>query len=402
MRNGFLCRTVKKYIPLYGSYWNRKCGYLINLPGRTFGKFWRRGGILLGDAVTSGETNESTVMVVEKKPRPAPLLGVAALTGLIVFMFWRLHLQKTDPPFTSDRAHPFEGAYRLLRSDNISMEPSPFPMDTLTADDWHQLIDIYDFTYVMNDASVLCNVTNAPLVLAVVHSKPSHFSHRKAIRETWGRDIDVVFMVGNTDNSTQQKLHDENTKYNDIVQGSFVDSYRNLTYKHVMGLKWVTYFCRTARYVLKLDDDVFVHSRNLHDLLMRQLSPLGARRLILCEFLPWSVAKRSYRSKWRVTPAEYPDRWYPGYCPGWAVLYSPDVVFALYREAQRTPYFWIDDVHVTGTLVLQTNLSHTSLGSRSYLWASDIDQNWGKHRTEFVVGLTNYYSFQKIWETLVS
>ena len=54
---------------------------------------------------------------------------------------------------------------------------------------------------------------------------------------------------------------------------------------------------------------------------------------------------------------------YPAYCAGWAVLYSPDVVFLLYREAQRTKYFWIDDVHVTGTLAARANLTQTSLGS---------------------------------------
>jgi hypothetical protein len=54
---------------------------------------------------------------------------------------------------------------------------------------------------------------------------------------------------------------------------------------------------------------------------------------------------------------------YPVHCAGWDVLYSPDVVFLLYREAQRTDYFWIDDVHVTGTLAARANLVHTPLGS---------------------------------------
>jgi hypothetical protein len=54
---------------------------------------------------------------------------------------------------------------------------------------------------------------------------------------------------------------------------------------------------------------------------------------------------------------------YPTYCAGWAVLYSPDVVFLLYREAQRAEYFWIDDVHITGTLAARANLTQTSLGS---------------------------------------
>lgn len=39
-----------------------------------------------------------------------------------------------------------------------------------------------------------------------------------------------------------------------------------------------------------------------------------------------------------------------------------DVVYALYRKAQRTPYFWVDDVHVTGTLAKELNLTHQPVG----------------------------------------
>lgn len=35
-----------------------------------------------------------------------------------------------------------------------------------------------------------------------------------------------------------------------------------------------------------------------------------------------------------------------------------DVVYELYRKAQDTPYFWVDDVHVTGTLVKKLNMTH--------------------------------------------
>lgn len=37
------------------------------------------------------------------------------------------------------------------------------------------------------------------------------------------------------------------------------------------------------------------------------------------------------------------------------------MIFALYKEAQKTNYFWIDDVHITGTLVEKINLTHTDI-----------------------------------------
>ena len=36
-------------------------------------------------------------------------------------------------------------------------------------------------------------------------------------------------------------------------------------------------------------------------------------------------------------------------------------MYELYRKAQETPYFWVDDAHVTGTLVKKLNLKHQSL-----------------------------------------
>lgn len=145
-----------------------------------------------------------------------------------------------------------------------------------------------------------------------------------------------------------------------------------------------------AKYILKLDDDVFVHIPAMLDFLTRDLSPWGARRLILCDLHPTGTVKRSWRSKWRVSPQEYPGRHYPAYCAGWAILYSPDSVFLLYREAQKEPYFWIDDVHITGTLARKVNLTQTSL---HYLMLTnenmqDLLSNPSSHR-EFLFGPPN-------------
>lgn len=75
----------------------------------------------------------------------------------------------------------------------------------------------------------------------------------------------------------------------------------------------------------------------------------------MCKVMHNGKVKRSYRSKWRVSPKEYPNAMYPPYCPGFTILFSGDVVGKLYNAAQRNKYFWIDDVHVTGTLVQQVN-----------------------------------------------
>lgn len=62
-----------------------------------------------------------------------------------------------------------------------------------------------------------------------------------------------------------------------------------------------------------------------------------------------------FRSKWRVSPSEYAGRWFPPYCAGWVIVYSHDVAQSLYMQIQKEPYFWIDDVHITGTTVQLCN-----------------------------------------------
>ena len=84
----------------------------------------------------------------------------------------------------------------------------------------------------------------------------------------------IVFLLGTTEQHEEQqkvrvqkkeniiqyysKVKEERDKYNDIVQGNFHDSYRNLTYKNMFGLLWVSNFCEQAEFVIKTDDDMYV------------------------------------------------------------------------------------------------------------------------------------------------
>ena len=56
----------------------------------------------------------------------------------------------------------------------------------------------------------------------------------------------------------QKILEEENGIHNDLVQGDFLDTYHNLSYKAVMGYMWVAEFCSQADFVVKTDDDLFV------------------------------------------------------------------------------------------------------------------------------------------------
>ncbi|KAJ8909643.1 hypothetical protein NQ315_012847 [Exocentrus adspersus] len=234
----------------------------------------------------------------------------------------------------------------------------------LQNDDYNRLIDI-KFTFKVNN--FVCD-KNVPLLIILVHTAPSHIVKRNLIRRTWGKteqDIKIVFLLGTHSNvEIKDKLEQENLKHKDIVQGSFLDSYRNLTYKHVMGLKYVVYHCAQAKYVLKVDDDTCVNTPLLRKFLVRDLSPYGANNLLMGNVVRKAMAYRGFRSKWKVSFNEYRPRYYPIYCLGWYTLYSRDILFGLYKEAQQLQYFWLEDVFGTGFSAAKLNFSsHTDISA---------------------------------------
>ena len=79
-----------------------------------------------------------------------------------------------------------------------------------------------------------------PQLLIWIYSAPGNFARRKAVRETWGnstlylpKNIAIVFSLAVTTKSDiQLNIAAEQKVFGDLIQdGSFIDAYRNLTYK---------------------------------------------------------------------------------------------------------------------------------------------------------------------------
>ncbi|XP_039437369.1 beta-1,3-galactosyltransferase 5 [Culex pipiens pallens] len=324
-----------------------------------------------------------------------PLFG--ALIGLtLVFTIWHMAVQESVVVSSNGVNGPYPEPVAVvttwaeLAAGNQSWFSAPpggmllvNPADSLPKDDYSSLIDLKDFRFTINfnncsssssrsrskredDAdelgdSLKSDDRRSPLVLVLVHSAPTNWYKRNTIRDTWGRydpRAKLVFLLGAVNSSVlQRRIEKENRLYDDIVQGSFLDAYRNMTYKHVMALKWFTYHCPEAKYILKADDDVFVNTPALYNVLSGLQTP--RRRLLFCQEIWNAPVKRTHRSKWFVSIPEYRNKYYPNHCPGYSILYSPDVAYQLYREAMRQPYFWIDDVHITGTIAQRINVTIT-------------------------------------------
>ncbi|KAK8772277.1 hypothetical protein V5799_008656 [Amblyomma americanum] len=255
------------------------------------------------------------------------------------------------------------------RSGLPEQEDAP---SNVSSDEPGRLVDRRDFSFVLDSAR--CRGRPDLFLAVFVHSAPAHFGRRRAIRETWGNAsalaaatahaMALVFLVGRAAPGLEGALRAESAAHGDLVMGNFVDSYHNLTYKHVMGLKWVASRCAQARYVLKTDDDVFMDLFQVTAHLLAETGPRAPPGLLMCGLIRRPYVKRSQRSKWRVSFREYRPHRYPPYCSGWAILMSPDVVRDLYRASAGVPYFWVDDVLVTGILAQRLGIVHRDLGPR--------------------------------------
>ncbi|XP_053201830.1 beta-1,3-galactosyltransferase 5-like [Panonychus citri] len=303
---------------------------------------------------------------------------------------------------------------RPMMMPMIPKYKSSFDLSKLEDNDKSQLIDLKDFRFLINNlpchrssSSLLKTVDNTIVIengnnsispdddsnsvdiflLIFIHSAPNNFKKRKIIRDTWASSQNIsfsqirrVFLLGLVDDiELQRSINQENKIHGDIIQGNFVDTYRNLTYKHVMGLKWITYYCRSAKFVLKTDDDIFVDTyqliNHLKGLMINSLTQ--PKRLINCFVVRNPYPKRSANSKWKVTYQEFPGKHYPDYCSGWVIIFTSYAVFELYLQSTSTLYFWVDDVYVTGLLADKAAIDRTDLGSKLTLIDKNIEK-WSK------------------------
>lgn len=219
----------------------------------------------------------------------------------------------------------------------------------------------------------LCRTENVT-ILVLVHTALANFERRKSIRQTWGNvhkfqpyNLRIAFIVGKSVNKTVQELiQRENALHRDIVQGNFLDTYHNLSNKAVLGLRWVTEYCPTARYILKADDDVFLNPFALFRELVTTYSNLT--RTIMCNVRPNGTDIILRSGKWDVGKNEFLNMkyWPVTYCQGFFVAYTAEIIPELYEAAKSVDFVWLDDVYVTGFLAAKAgNITHSKLNRLS-------------------------------------
>ena len=277
------------------------------------------------------------------------MLIVASVHLLVMYLiFSNSDFQKTEhvrkfQPFLLLDGKPFRSS--SLDKQRIYADPI-------------SLFNVTDFKLIVNQPEICDNRPDLRSIV-IIHTAPKHFVLRNAIRRTWASQLSnvvpVVFLVGQTEHTEHQKrLNEEILARQDVIQGSFIDHYHNLTYKYLMGLLWTRIYCRQVSVILKGDDDIFVNMPrylNLVDELQKTGRNEGDDKMLTCyEVVDNGVVRRSANSKWNVPLNEYPHSNFPKYCPGAVVILNKRAIDDILDSVNQSPYVWVDDAYVTGVL----------------------------------------------------
>lgn len=216
-------------------------------------------------------------------------------------------------------------------------------------------------------------------IIVIITSIPGAFKERKAVRESWGQwtryqnsRSKLVFLFGGGWSEKENKqLLTENEQFGDILQADFKDHYYNLTYKVLMGYKWVAENYPGVKYIIRAADDTFVHLPNIRKLLAVYGSEPG--------FLDFQIGFCLYnvetpRFPWfknHLTDNEYRKNHLPPYALGTIFMTSLNLTRDILKASEDVPFFPIEDMyfgfllttiasgchHVEGFYPLQANYS---------------------------------------------
>ena len=253
--------------------------------------------------------------------------------------------------------------------------------------------------------------SNKTILVAIVMTAPDFFSKRSLIRKTWGKmekysNISVVFLVGKSRQEyINEMVRQENLIYRDILQYDFLDSYYKRTAKVIMGFKWISQFCKFAKYLMKVDDDILVNTQQvLHFLNSLKVKRMKKTWIGRCHSK--EPVNRNSSSKYFVSYLNYKNKYLPPFCVGSAYLLTIDLIHVLYDTSlQKYPPFHLEDAYI-GFLLLNLNITYDIHGIEKKF----LGRNWPNHQFKtnlkkikekyFFIWAHDLNYFENTWKSL--
>lgn len=217
------------------------------------------------------------------------LTKVTAVVGvflLIVIVF--KNLSSTDLP----EVFPSELKVQFIESEGSKVNQN-------------DLFNLKSFRHRITPSRECKSFQNEKLAVILVMSYVGHddlrAAHRQALSEESLNALGIAryFLLADIPPTErfvhQSQIDDESARFGDVLQGEFLDAYRNLTYKHMMGLKWVAEKCDMFQFVIKVDDDIVFDVFKLREYLEKGVH---SGKFIAGFVLDNQVVVRNEQSKW--------------------------------------------------------------------------------------------------------
>lgn len=269
-----------------------------------------------------------------KLSEPGSALNLTEIVATLCLQNWSCHQYYRN-------YRPASTPLSLATRKKVALYEPPCPLG-----------DVPDFRFVNNHD--LCGQEEVYMII-LVGSHPEHATLRDVIRQTWGNPridgfpVKLGFLFGRIEDPQQQQLlEEEDRNHTDILQGNFQDSYRNVTLRDLMGLRWAWRYCSQAKYVMRADDDISLDIYALVDALEERFG--DAPDFVGC--FQMMIGTPVFRTgRYAVCRKDHPSDIYDPYCQGWMYMLTPRMAYNLDVAALKVKPYWMNDAYLTGTLV---------------------------------------------------
>ena len=204
-------------------------------------------------------------------------------------------------------------------------------------------------TFHTNDTSIFL------LVLITSGVGKLYSERRNSVRNTWGdksiksgqRNWERVFVIGKALSAEHsEEIRQEAAFFEDILVLNMTDSYKNLVIKILSELLWSLIHVN-PRFILKADDDVYVHVPGLLSWLDNYANNNYAGDKLYGGFVIGDgEVRRGEKRKNRVARDCLAKDFYPPYCTGAFYVLSTDILPSLLKAVERRPAFPVEDAYM--------------------------------------------------------
>ncbi|CAF3066613.1 unnamed protein product [Rotaria socialis] len=263
-------------------------------------------------------------------------------------------------------------------------------------------------TFIIDNSNACLN-EYVDLVI-IIMSKSNNFKTRDAIRRTWasGKDLGIYssinikyFFLIDFDEKLSHNMRLENNIFHDIIQVELPEQYTLVTQRVLSLIEWSFRYCRTAKYLFKTDDDIFVNLILLLKFISSLIKTPTNNSFLISDMKIYGyqhIKATAFRQasdpvgiRYIVTVDEYPCKLYPTFLSGFGYLISKKARDAiLYAAYQDVEPFRISDVYFTGIIPDYLSIPRQPLSNYSIRFFGNCD-NFFNHPTAFACAGSSHH-----------